>query len=242
MILFNEKKYIEEMVKTNSKEMASNLRLGQLVYLLTLYYYETEKDETLLYSIVIDKLNELDIKCNNLNKIVLNIIKIVTNDIKILKDQDKVVLYQSEVDYINQLKSQTERKILATLFVLARWNNNDGWTNVGFTVSDIKKYADISSYTKAQMNNCLYQLVSQNMIVLSKNPKFLRYQVKLTANTNEKVACTFKQFEHIGNSFIAQTVEGYDLCRTCGNLIHKAPRKPRLYCRWCIKKRKHMND
>jgi hypothetical protein len=86
MTLFNEKKYIEEIIKTNNKEMASNLRLGQLVYLLTLYYYETEKEEALLYSMVIDKLNELDIKCNNLNKIVLNIIKIVANNTKILKD------------------------------------------------------------------------------------------------------------------------------------------------------------
>ena len=142
MILFNEQAYTTQMIEENNKDMANQLTTGQLAYQIVLYVHSqitqsydatelADKAYNIFCKLQPDNYNYVYIK-----KTIANAIKTVM-DGATFKNVDKVILYKSEVDYINSLKTRAEKKLLATLFVLARWNDNDGWTNARFTLADI---------------------------------------------------------------------------------------------------------
>lgn len=238
-IIFNEKKFIENFMKENNPNLVGygNGKIGtkSLIGLLTKYYYD-ENDQQKTFDTVDSYMHTLLNDYKDYSKYINQSYENCKRGYG-LKVITEFKLYKSEYDCIQKCESDKEKKLLFTLYMIAKYcGNTKGKVYGGIIRSTLLfKLADINlSYRER------YKLI-YNM--------FKRKQVKLaTINTdngvwvelgdqNEPVIMTITRFNHFGNQFIAHEKKGYKVCEKCGRLvkvknIHDYSTK---YCGKCAK-------
>lgn len=235
-LLFNEKQYIDNIVKNHNKNNI-DISLYQLIYLLVVYYYQQigYTDKFLLSKAVNQQLELIQLDgyyYERYYKVIDNIIKtVIKYNIK-LKDVYTVPIYQSEYDIIQQCGSRKHQKILATLYMIAHWYDNDGWTPNKCQTSHIKKMANVNCTTK-EFNSIIHDLIVGGYITIPRKANQSCYKLNYfekDKNIAEKLQ--FTSFNNIGNIFIASQSNTYITCESCGRLVKKmSPRQK--YCKKC---------
>jgi hypothetical protein len=144
---------------------------------------------------------------------------------------ESVNLYQSELDIINQGENDKERKLLFTLFVLAKVNGtNSGW--VSNESKDIFQLANITATIK-ERTALIYKLYNSGLLGQSNKIDNLSLKVELGGD-DEPVVLIINSFENIGNQYIANYKPGWKMCECCGKLFKvKSKTYPPKYCKMC---------
>ena len=235
-LILNERKYIEEIIKESI--LPDTITPNAMITCLTKYYYEKNMS-----------LNELsDLVCSQMEKFNLGVeqyqeykaklrIKRVYNDIVnnktfLLKEYDYIPLYKSEYEKIIQCENDREKKLLFTIYILARYTNKYGW--VYYSESDIYKLAN-KSYTNKNQSDLIAKLIRVGFIKDTKKVNDLKIGVNLS-DGNEDVILKVSELSYLGNQFIAFIKPGYKVCEGCGKLI-KIKGKNMRYCNICAKQK-----
>lgn len=238
-LIFNEKTYIQNILQTHDKSIL-DINLFQLTQLIAIYLYQEydihDKDQ-------LEKRINAELECFNfdgyyyeihyktIRKIVQNVIKY---DLK-LKEVYKIPIYQSEYDVIKSCGDKKHQKLLITLYVMARWNNNDfGWTSSKCKTPHMKKSANLN-ISNLDFNLLFYDLQKDGYIKGTKKVgKFCYQMLHYNTNKNEPIAFEVDSFDNIGNKFIASQGNTHISCSLCGRLVKKT--SPRMkYCPKCAK-------
>ena len=237
-LIFNEKTYIENALKTHNKDV--DINLFQLTQLIAIYYYQeyniSNKEQ-------LEKRVNLELECfefegyyyeiyyKTIRKIVQNVIRY---DLK-LKEAYKIPIYQSEYDIIKSCGDNKHQKLLITLYVMARWNgNNFGWTSSKCKTPHMKKSANLNM-TNREFNLLFHDLLVNGYIKGTKKVgKFCYQMLNYNTDKNQSIAFEVDSFDNIGNKFIASQGNNHTICSICGKLIKKT--SPRIkYCSKCAK-------
>lgn len=238
-LIFNEKKYIEKLLSAHNKEDV-NITLYQLMWLIAVYYYQEYNyhDKKKLSEMINSEIECFEFEnydyfmyYKQINTMVDNIIK---NDSKI-KEVYKVPIYQSEYEIIKSCGDKKHQKLLATLYVMARWNDKDGWTSNKCKSPHMKKSANLNM-TNKEFDYLFYDLISQGYIKTTVKAGLFCYQMlNYNNDKNEPVVLEFDSFDNIGNKFIASQSSTHIVCECCGKLVRKT--SPRMkYCKKCAEK------
>ena len=146
-------------------------------------------------------------------------------------------IYQSELDIINKCETNKEKKLLFTLFVLAKINgNNYGWVNN--EIKDIFQLANITATIKERAS-MIYKLYKAGLIGQSQKIDNLSLKVEL-GQSDESTVLVIDSFENIGNQYIANFKPGWKMCECCGKLFKVKSEKDHSskYCKQCAYKTK----
>ena len=237
-LIFNEKEYIENVLSTHDKNI--NISKFQLIQLIAIYIYQeydiSDKEQ-------LEKRVNAELECFHFDgyyyeyyyRIIRQIVQsVIKYDLK-LKEAHKSVIYQNEYDIIKTCGDKKHQKLLATMYIMARWNDNEyGWTSSKCKLQHIKKSANLN------MSNKDFYLLIHDLIVggfinnTKKVGKFCFQPLGYNTDKNEPIAFEVDSFDDIGNKFIASQDNIHTTCCMCGRLVKKISPRTK-YCTKCAK-------
>ena len=201
-----------------SKQKPDDLTMGYFITLIAKYYYSNDFDSQRLSEIVKTKLLEFDLfnyqEYKYHNKII-NICNGLYNGEIIIdfKERDYIPIYENEINLINGLKNDRQKKLMFTFFVVARYMDCDGWINKKNSkgISEVFKLANVT-LTSEKRNELLHELYIGGYISFGKKVDNLNI-----------------------NQYIGNFKKGYKQCVCCGKKIKVKSNKDysSKYCSKC---------
>lgn len=240
-LIFNEKEYVKELLRVHDITQC-NITTYKLIYYLVIWFYQEHgvTDKKQLAQLVNQELESFNIfeyyyerYYRYIDEVINNVIK---NDIA-LKDVHSIPIYQNEYDIIKSCGDKKHQKLLFTLYVMARWNNDEnGWTSSKSKLAHIKKSANLYGSIN-DMALLLHDLIVDGYIMNTKKAGLFRFHM-LDFNTdkNEPIALEVNSFDNLGNIFLASQDNIHTVCKSCGRLVKKTNNKM-VYCKKCAEER-----
>lgn len=230
----NEKFYIQNIIET--REIPKDLSIGRLILLLSKYYYspdmapdhfvKTVQDEIHIFDL--DIVQYQDYKWERKIGSYYRQFSEGTVDCT-LREIDYIPLFDSEIAKIESCETDREKKLLCTMYVMARFHNMDGWVNTDY--SSLFKAANISVTTNEKIK-LIRKLVSYGVVTMSKKIDNLNLHVDLEQDTSSPEALKISTLSNIGSQYLVATKPGYKLCERCSKLVKiKGPNTK--YCSKC---------
>ena len=234
----NEKEYIRNILA--SKKKPDNLSMGYFITLIAKYYYSDESDIEELSNIIKGKILEFELdnyqEYKYHNKIVSVCSELFNGKIEQhFKEKEYIPIYESELNFINLLPDDRQKKLMFTLFAVARYMDCDGWINkkTSKDISEVFKIANIT-ITSDKRNELLHELYTNGFISFGKKVNNLNIKVKLVVSGD--IGYKVKDFTNIGNQYIGNFKKGYKQCKKCGKVI-RVTGTNNQYCKKCIKEK-----
>lgn len=237
MYILNEKKYIEEIL--NSKIKPNELSFGYFMILIAKYYFKYCNDKNELCKLVKNKIIEFNLNNYQEYKYHKKILKICNDlynkkiDYK-FKELDYIPIYENEINLVNSLDNDRQKKIMFTLFILARYMNCGGWVNKKDSkgLSEIFKLSNIT-LSSSKRGKLLNELYNKKYIYFGKQIDNLNIKVNLDESGD--IVYKLTDFKNIGNQYIGNFKKGYKQCKNCGKIIKRATNNNNKYCNNCAK-------
>lgn len=238
MYILNEKDYIRNVIASGKK--TDNISNGYLITLIAKYYFDDKAVDELV-KIVKEKMLEFDIPGyqeyrynNKIRKTCAELYELDSENL--FKELEYIPIYENELKIVESLPNDRQKKFMFTLFVIARYMNCDGWINKKDSkgLSEVFKLANIT-LSSDKKNELLHDLYSNGYIHFGKKINNLNIQVRLD-DTGE-VVYKVKDFENIGNQYIAAFKKGYKQCINCGKKI-KITGSNNKYCKQCSQEKR----
>lgn len=231
-LILNEKKYTEDLIA--SATLPSGLSAIMAINYMTRYYYEQGKTLKDITDLVCEKMNSFNLQPTEYqeykaaNRIERYYNALEKGKLNLLRDYDCINLYKSEYEKIQKCDNDKEKKILFTLFILARHTDKYGWVYQSY--SDIFKIANTSGTIK---DRCVIigSLIDKGFVKETKKVDDLKIGVELS-DGDEEVILSVNTIDHLGNQIMAFEKDGYKLCKRCNRLI-KIKGKNTQYCIKC---------
>lgn len=235
MVIFNEHKYVDEMISTHTKEPKMSFR-SFLKYLVK-YYFEEYKDKALKEYVqqILETIKDFNFESyiyqeyEYYDYIKRLCKKAQKGEMKAeLRNYDSIDITEAEMEIIAKGKDDNERKLLFTLYVLAKvYSYHSGWVN--YAPSEIFKLANIYISWKDRflLINSLYEagIIQLNHIIGKTG-----YKVEL--HEDSPTAITISVGKDLGKQYIAATRPGWGICQECGRLMKKKSPNQK-YCKKC---------
>ncbi|PNX47282.1 MAG: hypothetical protein BV457_05990 [Thermoplasmata archaeon M9B1D] len=232
MLIMNEKEFIYNIIHHKS-EIPKNFSFKRLVFIISEYFsneYNILNKET-LYESVIKVINNLNIEYYidfKYDKTIRGICdKVIEDNIK-LKIIEYIPLYDSELELINTLTKDREKKLLFTCYIISRFYNTEGWVNI--TRAELFKLSNVTATSKDR-NIIIGKLIKGGYLFDAQRNDNLNIKVNLLEG--EEVL-RVKDLENIGNQFISFSKKDYIMCENCGRLV-KIKSNRQMYCKQCFR-------
>lgn len=205
MIIADEKKYIEDVLKDGNKP--SNMSVKGLIRYIARYYYEKFKDEDLNTYIryVLDVVGMMNMSLLEYQE--YRFADFARQYCKRLRDGSfshelreisEISFTEDELKVINSAVYRKERKVLFTLYALAKiYSPTLGWINC--SESDIFKYANVHVTYKEKLQ-ILHALYNDGLIDINHMIDKSGYHVKLIPDS--PIAYTTKVLEDFGKQYL----------------------------------------
>jgi hypothetical protein len=217
--------------------------MGYFITLIAKYYYSDDIDCEKLSDTVKKTLLEFNLEnyqeYKYHNKIVSICKSIINGTIeKNFKEREFIPIYENELNVVNSLKTDRQKKIMFTFFVVARYMDSEGWINKKTSkgISEVFKLANVSLTTEKRCE-LLHELYVNGYISFGKKVDNLNIRVKL--DDSGDVVYEVKDFNNLGNQYIGNFKKGYKQCQCCGKK-YKVKSKmdySSKYCDECVGKK-----
>lgn len=240
MLIFDEVSFVENIVK--EKQKPANMGIHVLIRYLVRYYYDTCKDMSakeyaryVLDVVTSLKLPTADYEEYKFATFTLNYCKGILSGLyeHKLRNIKEINITEKELEVIDSAIYRKEKKVLFTLYVLAKaFSNDTGWVNA--SESDIFALANVNvpNETKMEILHSLYKdgLIQVNHIIDKSG-----YQVKLYSDS--EVALNLTELKNFGNQYLVFKGNGIRVCQKCGK-IYRIKNKYERHTKYCPKCRK----
>ena len=240
-LLLNEKLYIENLLKTYDKKSIENMGFSRtdVITMLSIYYNQRFSNIKDLYNQIDSDMLKFefdDYYSEKFYKIIVSKAKYSLQKELKLKELDCIPIYENEMNEIMKCNNDNDKKLLFTIYVLARYNNFNGWTNGKIKLSDYSRLANIRCNNEDR-NLLFYNLKEQDFIQQSYNISKFIYHVDLNNDENEKVVLNITNIKNLGNQLMVYLKDGYKICQHCGKLIKIKSKfdSSTKYCEVCLK-------
>lgn len=236
MIILNEVDYVRQIIET--KERPPKMAMKRLIVYLCKYYYNKTnfKDAKEFQRFILDLLlefhfNEAEYEEYRFNNYVYTICKkLLSGELSgFLRDIKEIIITKSEAEIIRSCETDRQKKLLFTLYVLAKtYNNPTGW--IGYSDNDIFSLANLQATAKEKVL-LIKELIDLGLVqynhVIDKNS----YKVELDGN-QEDIEITISTFTNIGHQWIVYEDNTKMICERCGRIVVRNSNNQR-YCKKC---------
>ena len=239
MIIINEYEYVKQILE--SKIIPKNVSNKRVLLYIAKYYYNPDLLVAEMVQLIFHKMAEFKLNPEHYQEYkYVSYVKGICEKLKskelssAFRQVESVNIYQSELDIINRAETDKEKKLLFTLFVLAKINgSNSGWVNN--EIKDIFQLANITATIKDRAA-MIYKLYKAELIGQSQKIDNLSLKVEL-GQDDEDVVLVIDSFENIGNQYIANFKDGWRMCECCGKLYKVKSNKDfsSKYCKQCAR-------
>jgi hypothetical protein len=157
------------------------------------------------------------------------------NNIKI-KEITSIPITQLEMNLISKCETDKEKKLLFTLYVLAKSIlEPTGWVN--YSDGQILEYGNLKGCTNLELHQILYDLREKGFITVNNLIGSSGYKVDLGQDITD-VALTVVDFKNLGNQCLNYLKSDWKMCECCGRMIKIKGNigRPQKYCKKCGKK------
>ena len=144
-----------------------------------------------------------------------------------LRELDSVPLCKRELAHIMACGTDRQRKVLFTLYIIARFMDTGGWVNLSW--AELFKRANVSVTVDRQIE-LIRDLVDRGLLSLSTANDNLNLRVH--QESPDETVMEVTSLEFLGNQFIARFKEGCRQCECCGKVIHVTSNRMK-YCKKC---------
>lgn len=239
MIIFDEKKHAEKILKNNEYSTSKN----QGVERCALVRYLT--NEGFDYNYILNKLLEIPMQNKYLReeqkKIICNKIINKSNKYEYIHDI-KVIIYEDEIDIINSIEDENCKNLLFVYLVYYKWASNiysksffskkDNIMMALVNDNDLWKIAKLSNLRVGERISLCGYLTSNNLykedIIKTSNYYYLPF-----VKDGGKVAIEISEYDDIvGELKYYNREPGYRRCDNCNRVIKKNNNKQK-YCNDC---------
>lgn len=232
MIVLNEIKYAEDIIRTGKIDKKPSITIG----LLSKYYTQ---QVGLSFEETIEEINKfMDNNYAFYNKVKWadSIIKIVKKSSKYnLRNIECINITQKEIETIRKLNNDRIERLLFTMLCLAKTYNatseiNNGWINTD--VNDVYRCARVTTRSSRDKNHIIYELIQGGYLECSKKNTNLNLRVTFVDNESP-VVMAITNLEELGYEYINYTSSKkyrFCRCRTCNRLIKVKKNENRFYC------------
>ncbi len=236
MIIANEKKYIEEIL--SSKQKPKTISVKTLIRYVCKYYYDYCKDMTVdeYKRFILDILDSFDFSplefqeykyaayvrsnCKNL------LSGLFPHD---MRDVTSVSFTEDEITLINEAVYRKERKVLFTLYALAKiYSPALGWVNCSEV--DIFNYANVRCSYKERLQ-ILHSLIKDGLIEMNHMLDKTGYHVMLKPDS--PIVLSTSRLDNFGNQYLAYMDNNLHVCSICGRLF-KPQKSDECKCIKCL--------
>lgn len=221
MIIPNERVYVEDMLM--NKQKPNNVSIKGLIRYIAKYYYDYCMERhmnlfeyTFYVLSVIDhfKLPKMEYQEYKYARYVKTYCKNMMAGVfsSSLREVDSISFTQAELDRINEAVYRKERKVLFTLYALAKiYSPDTGWVNS--SEGDIFKAANVTVSYKERIQ-ILHSLFRNELIDINHMIDRSGYHVELMPDS--PVAYTTDNLKDFGNQYIVLMDKNLRLCPKCG--------------------------
>ena len=210
--------------------------MGYFITLIAKYYYSDDKSIEQLSNIIKRKILEFDLEnyqeYRYHNKIITVCDGLFNGNIEhTLKEREYIPIYESEINFIASLPNDKQKKLMFTLFAIARYMNTDGWINKKESkdISEVFKLANVT-LSSDKRNALLHELYINGYITFGK--KVDNLNIRIDMNNSGDIVYRIKEFSNLGNQYIGNFKKGFKQCKNCGRVIRDTV-KNRKYCKSC---------
>lgn len=230
MIILNEKKYIEDILKGDRSVDNMYYTLG----LLARYYYQQDKDNTpaKLYPLLVEflkskKENEFEWQ-NSLDRLIKK------RDVPLV-DVKFVPIAKTELSIIKEIKNRRLEKLAFTLLCVTKLNNairpnNNNWVN-----RDVKEIFKLANVRDGVTQQYLSIADLKDLGLLKYSKKVDNINLCVTFIDNESgVELKVDDFRDLGFQYLAYLGEDYINCECCKRPVKRTGNKIK-YCLECSK-------
>lgn len=238
MIIINEYEYVRQILE--SKIIPKGVSNKRVLLYIAKYYFNPDYSLDELKQLVFEKMGEFNLPASYYQeyKYVTYVTgiceKLLSGELSSeFRKVESVNIYQSELNIISRGETDRERKLLFTLFVLAKINGtNSGWVNN--ETKDIFQLANVTATIKERAS-MIYKLYNAGLVGQSFKIDNLSLKVELGA-FDEPVGLVVNSFENLGNQYIANFKPGWKMCVCCGKLF-KVKGANSKYCKPCAREK-----
>lgn len=221
-----------------SKKKPDDLPMGYFIVLIAKYYLSDDMNVESLSNLIKKEILEFNLDNYQEYKYHNKILKICASlfDGSIdrnFREQEYIPIYENELNVIESLPNDRQKKLMFTFFALARYMDCDGWINKKTSkgISEAFKLANVA-LTSDKRNELLHELFVNGYISCGKKVDNLNIKVQLDGSG--KIIYKVKEFNNLGNQYIGNFKKGYKQCECCGKKVRiTSPNK--LYCLKCSK-------
>lgn len=240
-IILNEHEYISSIIETDEWPEDLSTTLG-ITYLCRFYYYNntnlTLKGVT---DLVIDQMNKYNFSVADYEEYkAISIIQSTYNKLKAgklspLRSISEIKLYKDELEKINSCENDKQRKVLFTIYVLAKLTDKYGW--VYNARNDIYKLANVS-ITHKKKDNIIHELWQKELIKITNRVDDTKVGVDLISEKereDKQPVLNIINIENLGNQYIAYHYPNKVMCVKCGKIVRRKTTSgfsPK-YCKTC---------
>ena len=216
--------------------------MGYFITLIAKYYFSDELSVESLADIVKKKILEFHLdnyqEYKYHNKIVTVCEGLFNGNLEqSLKEREYIPIYESELNFINSLSTDRHKKLMFTLFAVARYMDCDGWINkkTSKDISEVFKLANVN-LASDRRNVLLHELYTNGYITFGKKVNNLNIRVNL--DDPGEIIYKIREFRNIGNQYIGNFKKGYKQCITplCGRVFKFTGRNSK-YCKQCAREK-----
>ena len=236
MIIANEKKYVEDILRDGNKP--SNMSVKSLIRYIARYYYEKFRDKDLnsyiryVQDVVgmmhMSLLEYQEYRFADYTRQYCKRLRDGTFPHE-LREVSEISLTEEELNMVNEAVYRKERKVLFTLYSLAKiYSPTLGWINC--SESDIFRYANVNASYKEKLQ-ILHALYSAGLIDINHMIDKSGYHVTLAPES--PVVYTTKELKDFGRQYLLLTNKNLRSCPVCGKL-YKDPDGTLGKCRRCM--------
>ncbi len=241
MVIFNDKKWISEIIESHDCTVFKNVKL--LIKYLVKYYYPNFKDKTVkeYHRFILDEMLKFNYPIYQYEEWKYeDFVKKTCKDALdgkfsvFLRDYDSIQITQGEMNIIAKAENDQQKKLLFTLYVLAKlYPYRSGWVN--FKESTIFKLANIHLNFK-ERHFLINDLYRQELLQLNHDISKIGYKVELVEDSPAILSVPnpngYNQPDKFGNQYLGFVRKGWTICHKCGRLIKKHSPNQK-YCKKC---------
>lgn len=236
MIIFNERNRIKNIIEQRDKN-AIKSKHG-LIKALVKYYYPqfTNKSWKEYQQFIISEMNQFGFDSGEYEEWeYANFIKrtcknaLNGNFDTYLRETDFIEITEAELDIISKAENDKQKKVLFTLYVLAKlYPYHSGWVN--YRDSEIFKLANVHLNIEDR-DYLIHDLYNLGLLQLNHIVGKSGFKVELAEES--PAACKVTREDHFGNQYLLY-IKNHEwiMCKNCGRLIKR--RSPnQKYCKKC---------
>lgn len=228
MIIADEKKYVEDILRDGNKP--SNMSVKNLIRYIARYYYEKFRDRDLNSYIryVLDVVGMMHMSLLEYQE--YRFADYARQYCKRLRDGtfphelrevSEIFLTEGELKIINEAVYRKERKVLFTLYSLAKiYSPTLGWINC--SESDIFRYANVHATYKEKLQ-ILHALYNAGLIEINHMIDKSGYHVTFVPDS--PIAFTTKELKDFGKQYLLLTNKDLRICPVCGKIYRDSENK-----------------